>query len=300
MAPEQAAGRCHQTSPATDVHALGVVLYEMLTGRPPFQGPAVAETLTQIQEQEPVPPSRLQPGVPPDVERVCLRCLEKAPHDRYASAAQLACDLERCVEGLPPLHTRPEGLLRTLFMVFSRRRHITEYTPIAGFQVTLGFVIAGSQLAAGLLLRENGPEFLIWPLLFAWYVPLFWSFLVNRGRRGPAISPAERLMWATWLGHAAAFAVVCIGSRLTAPPGDPAAAVYASYPPLGALTALAFVVMGSTFWTRHYFFGAAWLLTALLMALAPTWAPVAVATVGGGTSLLIGLYLRRLTREPAT
>jgi hypothetical protein len=104
-------------------------------------------------------------------------------------------------------------------------------------------------------------------------------------------------MWATWLGHAAAFAAVCLGNRLSAAPGDGTAAVLASYPPLAALTGLALIVMGSAFWTRHYLFGLAWLLTGVLMALAPRWAPLEAALMGGGVSLMIDLYLRRFKGE---
>jgi hypothetical protein len=103
-------------------------------------------------------------------------------------------------------------------------------------------------------------------------------------------------MWATWLGHAAAFAFVCVGNRLTAAPGDGAAAVLASFPALAALTGLVSFVMGSSFWTRHYLFGAIWLLSSVLMALAPRWAPLEAAILGGGESLMIDLYLRRLMR----
>jgi tRNA A-37 threonylcarbamoyl transferase component Bud32 len=293
MAPEQASGKSKALGPACDIYALGAILYECLTGRPPFRGPTMAQTLAQVQTQEPIPPSQFQAAVSADLERVCLRCLEKAPAERYASAAQLAYDLDCCARGLSPLHARPEGLLRTLHRVFSRPRHITEYTPV-GLQLhyALGFVIAASHLAVALLLWAGGPELLVWAALFGWYVPLFGSFLANQVRRG-----AERLLWAIWLGHAAAFAAVCLGNRLTVVPGDWPAAVRASYPALAALSGMALLAMGSTFWTRHYLFGAAWLLTAVVMPLTPEWAPLEAAVVGGGITLLISLYLRRQTRE---
>ena len=145
MAPEQAAGRVREVGPPADVHALGVILYEMLVGRPPFRGATVPETLDLVQHKEPVPPRLLQPTVPPDLQTICLKCLRKDPAQRYPTAAELVADLTRYREGRPIL-ARPVGAAEAAWK-FYRRKPLLVYTVGGVFALLAALVVLALALA---------------------------------------------------------------------------------------------------------------------------------------------------------
>jgi eukaryotic-like serine/threonine-protein kinase len=142
MAPEQACGRTREVTTAVDIYALGVLLYEILTGRPPFEGTTPLETLRKVESEEPVSPGRLRPRLPHDLETICLKCLQKEPHRRYPSAAALAEDLRRFLDGEPVL-ARPVALWERSLRWAQRR-------PAAAALVAVSVVAVLSLCAGGL------------------------------------------------------------------------------------------------------------------------------------------------------
>jgi WD40 repeat protein len=140
MAPEQVRGLSGTVGPATDIYALGSILYEMLTGRPPFDGATPAETIAQVLRDEPLSPSQLRPRLPRDLVTVCLKCLEKSPRQRYASALDLAEDLRRFQAGEPIL-ARPVGRAERAYRWCLRQPLAATLLGLCGLMTT-AFIVA--------------------------------------------------------------------------------------------------------------------------------------------------------------
>ena len=292
MAPEQALGRTRDVGPATDVYALGAALYEMLTGRPPFVGSSVLGTLAQVCEHDPVPPSRLQPAVPHDLEVICLKCLHKSPADRYCSADELAADLRAYLDS-EPIRARP---LSTMEQVVRAIRHynLDERVASAGMFLLLWAPVCLLMHLTAYALFRASPRFPVIitavSFLTALYPPLATMICIPTFVRAFPRAIQQR-MWSAWGAHGVASLLAPLLVWLAVGP-DQLLAVYLIWALLGGLVYFALAdLLGF-----YYVVGGVLFAGSVLSALAPFWAPLMLATFASLTMLLLGQFFRRVRR----
>jgi hypothetical protein len=273
MAPEQAGGR-KDVGPAADIWALGAILYECLTGRPPFQADSAIQTLLLVAGHEPVPPTRLNPSVPADLETVCLKCLQKQPGDRYRTAGEVAEDLKRVLAG-EPTAARPPSRVDRVTRVLRRARFdhngFRAWVPLSMLlaPIPLSAAAAATALFAG---RPDGPYWMIGIVAAAVIGTQAALFYGNR-RVLEAVAEAERDRYTSlWNGVIVAMLAVLAIVWLTTPAGQPDRLLVVC-PLWIALGGLAFAAQAGDA-GGAYLFSAYAFATALLAAWLLPWAPL--------------------------
>jgi serine/threonine protein kinase len=293
MAPEQAEGQIRRIGPATDIYALGAILYELLTGHAPFHGTTLLETLEQVRSESPSPPRREQAGVPADLETICLKCLEKEPEHRYPSAQALQDDLTRFLDGEPIL-ARSRNLLDRLGLTLNRVRnipHIEAGGTVLLFAAPMPFL---AQLLV-FLVAHGQPWYPLTALLtmlgvLASAMGLY--FVVSgEGTRVP-FTTATRHLWSLRLGLLLGLLTLSIVHYLLTPPGT-AWNPLSVFPLWAATAGIMFFSLGGLYWGRLYLLGLCFFALALLMPLRLDWAP---PVFGAMMTLTISVLLRAIIR----
>lgn len=290
MAPEQAAMRKDLT-PAVDVYALGCILYESLTGRPPIQAPTAFDTLLLVLEQEPVPPRLLNPGVPRELESVCLKCLSKSPGSRYASAADLADDLDAYLRG-DAVSAQTSGLAYFLDRTFRETHHavvLEDWGVLWMWHSLCTLVLCTiTQIMAWQNVQRHDAYLILWSVGLIGWGTIFWKL---RKRAGPVRFVERQIAHAWAAGICASIGMFIIEVLLKQP-------VLTFSPLLAVAAGMVFLVQAGVLAGLFYLASVVMFITAILMALFPE---VGVLLFGITTALCFfipGLkYYRQRTRR---
>ncbi|MCS6850183.1 MAG: serine/threonine protein kinase [Gemmataceae bacterium] len=293
MAPEQASGRVRSLGPACDVYGLGAVLYELITGQPPFLADTPLETVRLVLDREPAPPKLLNPDIDDDLETICLKCLEKEPGDRYPSAAELAADLERYLRG-DAIRAGSLNLFERLARALGRTHPIDEFHGWGTMLYSFALIVFLEHLLVFLYVQRHSPlsrrmAVTARILLFLSMGVIFWW---KRRRMLLPTSAAERQLWATWIGYI----IACFTVYLVEPNEGPDAlgAVLGHYPYWAILSGLGFFTMGANYWGWCYAFGLGFFLLAGLMPLNLEWGTLGFGLWWSLVLAALGRHVHRL------
>jgi serine/threonine-protein kinase len=259
MSPEQAAGSRGSIGPASDVYSLGAILYATLTGRPPFQGATPVDTVLLVLEQEPIAPQLLNPRVDRDLEMIAMKCLQKPVELRYASAAELAGDLEAYLAN-EPIAARSGRFSGIVTRAFRETHHVSIlenwgllWMLHAAVLLVLCLVTNGFQLAG---VASRWPYIGLWTIGLGSWAAIFWNL---RHRSGP-ITFVERQIAHVWAGS------MIIDTSMYVIEWQLGLAVLTLSPVLGPVSGAVFLIKAAMLSGRFYIHAAVLCLTGIAMA----------------------------------
>ena len=282
LPPEQAAAATDQIGPASDVYSIGAILYELLTGRPPFRAETPLDTLMQVVDSQPVPPRLLNPNVPHDLETICLKCLEKRPDQRYRTAQELSGDLERYLND-EAIQASSINLLDRVTRALGQSRHDEHFKNWGLALIALGLTIFAAHLWMFAMEHvASGPLMRYWIPRSVMFIVLLAMLCYFRPQTLWPTNSAERLIWAVWIGYLFALGTTNV---VLVVQGYEATEIYVFS---SILSGFGFFVMGGHVWGGSYLIGAAFFVAAPLLAYFENVSSLVFGALWGAALLAIG------------
>jgi tRNA A-37 threonylcarbamoyl transferase component Bud32 len=292
MAPEQITNRRGEIGPACDIYGMGVLLYELLTGRVPFKGRDQFDTLLQVLDCEPQSPRKINSNVPRQLEMICLKCMDKDPQHRYASASELADDLAHYLAGDTISVTSPK-LVDRLVRTLERSQFDREFHTWSRMLLHLAWISLATHVMIyfNRILDPPHPLADLIGIRIFEVVGMGAVLFAMRGRWFPPRGAPARQLLSLWSGYMIGSTALVVIAYLLTHSGATFNDLVA-YPPMAVLASLLFMMLGSSYWGYCYVMGSVFLVLSIVMTF---WLPVAPLIFGSAWAASLTILSVRLS-----